>query len=67
MRRVHPALVSSPRAARLFGRERVLAKIRQALAEGSAVTLVGAPGVGKTELALHVAAGGRSAVFVDLS
>lgn len=68
MRRVRPALVSSPRAARLFGRDRVLARIRQALAEGAPVTLVGEPGVGKTELALHVArAANDRLTFVDLS
>jgi len=72
MRRVRPALAVSPRTARLFGRERVLAEIREALAGGAPVTLVGGPGVGKTEIALHLAATGGSResselVLVDLS
>lgn len=66
MPRVRPALATSPRAARLFGRARVLAEIREALACGAPVTLVGVAGVGKTELALHLAATVEHSVFVDL-
>lgn len=65
MRRVVPALASSPRATRLFGRERVFAELSEALLRGVPVTLVGPPGVGKTELALHVPS--RVTCFVDLS
>ncbi|MGZ3450444.1 MAG: AAA family ATPase, partial [Polyangiales bacterium] len=56
-----------PRAPRLFGRDRDLAIVREAIDLGSAA-IVGAPGVGKTELALHLAATSeRQVVWVDVS
>lgn len=44
-----------PRAPRLFGRDRDLAIVRAAIEEGS-TAITGPAGVGKTELALHLAA-----------
>jgi hypothetical protein len=50
-----PAQVSS-----FIGRESALAEVDALLADHRLVTLTGSPGVGKTQLALHVAAGLRS-------
>ena len=69
MPRVRPAQAPPPpRTARLLGRDRTLADIRQGLERGAIVTLVGPHGVGKSELALHVLATreGDEHVFVDL-
>lgn len=60
--------MARPRAARLFGRDRELASVRAALDRDEIVALTGPAGVGKTELALHVAATSeRAAIVVDLS
>jgi hypothetical protein len=56
-----------PRAPRLFGRDRDLAIVRAAIDEGSS-SIVGEAGVGKSELAMHLAATSeREVVWVDVS
>jgi predicted ATPase/DNA-binding SARP family transcriptional activator len=55
------------RATPIVGRERELAAVAAALAAGPLVTLVGPGGVGKTRLALEVAAGREPAWWVDLA
>src|SRR6185312_16046631 len=62
-----PAQVSS-----FVGRERQLSELRQLLSRARVITLTGAGGVGKTRLALQLAAGvldrsGDGAWFVDLA
>lgn len=67
LRGVRPALAPPPpRAARLFGRARVLSELREI---ARPLTLVGPSGVGKTEIALHLlaTAEGDDHVFVDLT
>lgn len=57
-------------AAGLIGRARELAALRRAVEDGQVVTLVGAPGAGKTTLAralLGTRGRGQSSLFVDLS
>jgi predicted ATPase/DNA-binding SARP family transcriptional activator len=54
-------------AASLVGRERELILVREALAAGPLVTLVGPGGVGKTRLAQEVAGGHDQVWWVDLA